>query len=150
MAGAEPIEAPGGLSPRQQLAKGNRPAGRRGSDRTRWRRAEEPGDLTVSQLPDGSRGPPSSASQGRRGFLLALGYSTQRGYTLILRRRNQIGFVVVEVDIPELGFSICIGEIRVTECRWSPGSPATGAVAALHRGYGVSANPTQGHGDEPG
>lgn len=52
------------------------------------------------------------------GFLLSLAYSTQRGYA-----RNhafvgelRIGLVEVTMDIPELGFSIAIGEINVTEC----------------------------------
>lgn len=52
------------------------------------------------------------------GFLLSLAYSTQRGYG-----RNhafvgelRIGLVEVYMDIPELGFSITIAEINVTEC----------------------------------
>ena len=47
-----------------------------------------------------------------------MAYSTQRGYA-----RNhafvaelRIGVVPVEMDIPELGFAIEIGEIEVTEC----------------------------------
>ncbi|MCM2561297.1 carbon-phosphorus lyase complex subunit PhnI [Lutimaribacter sp. EGI FJ00015] len=52
------------------------------------------------------------------GFILGLAYSTQRGYA-----RNhafvgelRIGAVAVEMDIPELGFAIEIGEITLTEC----------------------------------
>ncbi|NRB05863.1 MAG: carbon-phosphorus lyase complex subunit PhnI [Rhodobacteraceae bacterium] len=52
------------------------------------------------------------------GFTLGMAYSTQRGYA-----RNhafvgelRIGTVPVEMDIPELGFAIEIGEINVTEC----------------------------------
>ncbi len=52
------------------------------------------------------------------GFTLSLAYSTQRGYA-----RNhafvgelRIGTVDVEMDIPELGFAIDIGEITITEC----------------------------------
>jgi len=52
------------------------------------------------------------------GFLLGLAYSTQRGYA-----RNhafvgelRIGAVAVEMELPELGFAIEIGEITVTEC----------------------------------
>ncbi|SEA14087.1 carbon-phosphorus lyase complex subunit PhnI [Rubrimonas cliftonensis] len=52
------------------------------------------------------------------GFLLGLAYSTQRGYA-----RNhafvgelRIGAVAVEMDIPELGFAVEIGEITLTEC----------------------------------
>ena len=59
-----------------------------------------------------------SLARGDEGFILGLGYSTQRGYG-----RNhafvgelRIGFLEVEIDIPELGFAITIGEIEVTEC----------------------------------
>ncbi|MBX2884843.1 MAG: carbon-phosphorus lyase complex subunit PhnI [Granulosicoccus sp.] len=57
-------------------------------------------------------------SRADEGFLLSLAYSTQRGYA-----RNhafvgelRIGLVEVQMDIPELGFCISIGEINVTEC----------------------------------
>ncbi|MEO0484713.1 MAG: carbon-phosphorus lyase complex subunit PhnI [Pseudomonadota bacterium] len=52
------------------------------------------------------------------GFTLGLAYSTQRGYA-----RNhafvgelRIGTVAVEMDIPELGFAVDIGEVTLTEC----------------------------------
>ncbi|MEL7258577.1 MAG: carbon-phosphorus lyase complex subunit PhnI, partial [Pseudomonadota bacterium] len=52
------------------------------------------------------------------GFTLGLAYSTQRGYA-----RNhafvgelRIGLVPVEMEIPELGFAVEIGEISLTEC----------------------------------
>ena len=52
------------------------------------------------------------------GFTLGLAYSTQRGYA-----RNhafvgelRIGAVAVEMEIPELGFAIEIGEVTLTEC----------------------------------
>ena len=52
------------------------------------------------------------------GFTLGLAYSTQRGYA-----RNhafvgelRIGTVAVELEIPELGFSVEIGEVTLTEC----------------------------------
>lgn len=52
------------------------------------------------------------------GFTLGLAYSTQRGYG-----RNhafvgelRIGSVPVEMDIPELGFAVEIGEVTLTEC----------------------------------
>ena len=57
-------------------------------------------------------------TRGDEGFVLGMAYSTQRGYA-----RNhafvgelRIGTVAVEMDIPELGFAIEIGEITVTEC----------------------------------
>ncbi len=59
-----------------------------------------------------------SLTRGDEGFILGMAYSTQRGYA-----RNhafvaelRIGAVAVEMDIPELGFAIEIGEITVTEC----------------------------------
>jgi len=52
------------------------------------------------------------------GFTLGLAYSTQRGYG-----RNhafvgelRIGTVPVEMEIPELGFAVEIGEVTLTEC----------------------------------
>ena len=58
-------------------------------------------------------------ARGDEGFLLGLGYSTQRGYG-----RNhpfageiRIGAVAVEIVPEELGFPIVIGEIAVTECQ---------------------------------
>ncbi|OUS07860.1 carbon-phosphorus lyase complex subunit PhnI [Rhodobacterales bacterium 52_120_T64] len=57
-------------------------------------------------------------TRGDEGFVLGMGYSTQRGYG-----RNhafvgelRIGDVAVEMEIPELGFSVEIAEIEVSEC----------------------------------
>jgi alpha-D-ribose 1-methylphosphonate 5-triphosphate synthase subunit PhnI len=57
-------------------------------------------------------------ARGDEGYILSMAYSTQRGYG-----RNhpfvgelRVGQVSVEMDIPELGFAIEIGEITVTEC----------------------------------
>lgn len=57
-------------------------------------------------------------ARGDEGFLLALGYATQRGYghTHPFAGEIRLGDVEVEITPPELGFSICIGEIEVTEC----------------------------------
>lgn len=59
-----------------------------------------------------------SLTRGDEGFILGMAYSTQRGYA-----RNhafvgelRIGTVPVEMEIPELGFAIEIGEIEVSEC----------------------------------
>ncbi|MDO6725883.1 carbon-phosphorus lyase complex subunit PhnI [Cognatishimia sp. 1_MG-2023] len=59
-----------------------------------------------------------SLTRGDEGFILGMAYSTQRGYA-----RNhafvaelRIGTVPVEMEIPELGFAIDVGEITVTEC----------------------------------
>lgn len=58
-------------------------------------------------------------ARGDEGFLLALGYSTQRGYarTHPFVGEVRIGEVEVELDMPELGFSVSLGRIQVTECQ---------------------------------
>ena len=52
------------------------------------------------------------------GFTLGLAYSTQRGYgrTHAFVGELRIGAVPVELDIPELGFAVEIGEVTLTEC----------------------------------
>jgi len=57
-------------------------------------------------------------TRGDEGFILSLAYSSQRGYgrTHPFVGELRIGEVAVEVDIPELGFAVEIGEITVTEC----------------------------------
>jgi alpha-D-ribose 1-methylphosphonate 5-triphosphate synthase subunit PhnI len=59
-----------------------------------------------------------SLTRGDEGFVLGMAYSTQRGYA-----RNhafvgelRIGACMVEMEIPELGFAIEIGEVVLTEC----------------------------------
>ena len=57
-------------------------------------------------------------TRGDEGFILSLAYSSQRGYgrTHPFVGELRIGEVTVEMDIPELGFAVAIGEITVTEC----------------------------------
>lgn len=52
------------------------------------------------------------------GFLLSLGYSTQRGYgrTHPFAGEIRMGYVDVNFTVDELGFDICLGEICVSEC----------------------------------
>ncbi len=79
-----------------------------------------PGDLTREPMEFPSNRPLrlQSLTRGDEGFVLGMAYSTQRGYA-----RNhafvgelRIGKVAVEMDIPELGFAIEIGEVELTEC----------------------------------
>ena len=81
---------------------------------------EVPADLTRTplELPASRALRLQSLTRADEGFILGMAYSTQRGYA-----RNhafvaelRIGAVPVEMEIPELGFSIEIGEITVTEC----------------------------------
>ncbi|MDO9639228.1 MAG: carbon-phosphorus lyase complex subunit PhnI [Pseudotabrizicola sp.] len=57
-------------------------------------------------------------TRGDEGFILSMAYSTQRGYgrTHAFVGELRIGTVAVEMDIPELGFAIEIGEVELTEC----------------------------------
>jgi len=57
-------------------------------------------------------------ARGDEGFVLSMAYSTQRGYgrTHAFVGELRIGTVAVEVDIPELGFAVEIGEVELTEC----------------------------------
>ena len=57
-------------------------------------------------------------TRGDEGFVLSLAYSTQRGYgrTHAFVGELRIGSVAVEMEVPELGFAVEIGEIEVTEC----------------------------------
>ena len=57
-------------------------------------------------------------TRGDEGFILSMAYSTQRGYgrTHAFVGELRIGTVAVEVEVPELGFAVEIGEIEVTEC----------------------------------
>ncbi len=57
-------------------------------------------------------------ARGDEGFVLSMAYSTQRGYgrTHAFVGELRIGRVAVEVDIPELGFAVEIGEVDLTEC----------------------------------
>lgn len=81
---------------------------------------ETPRDLTREPLDFPSDRPLrlQALSRGDEGFVLSMAYSTQRGYG-----RNhpfvgelRIGAVPVEMEVPELGFAIELGEITVTEC----------------------------------
>ncbi|MDI4667141.1 carbon-phosphorus lyase complex subunit PhnI, partial [Xanthobacter autotrophicus] len=58
-------------------------------------------------------------ARGDEGFLLALGYSTQRGYARTHPFVGEIRFGEVEVSLyaEELGFAVPLGEIAVTECQ---------------------------------
>jgi alpha-D-ribose 1-methylphosphonate 5-triphosphate synthase subunit PhnI len=103
-----------------------------------------------AEIPDLTRTPLSfpaerslrlqALARGDEGFLLGLGYSTQRGYA-----RNhafvgelRIGIVGVEMDIPELGFAITVGEIEVTECETvNQFQGSKSEPAQFTRGYGL-------------
>ncbi len=101
-----------------------------------------PGDLTREPLafPAGRDLRLQALARGDEGFLLSLGYSTQRGWggTHPFVGEIRVGEVAIEIDPPELGFPIEIGDIIVTECQMVnqfKGSKA--APPQFTRGYGL-------------
>jgi alpha-D-ribose 1-methylphosphonate 5-triphosphate synthase subunit PhnI len=58
-------------------------------------------------------------ARGDEGFLLAMGYSTQRGYSHTHPFVGEIRFGSVEVELvpEELGFALSIGDVDLTECQ---------------------------------
>jgi len=102
----------------------------------------EPADLTreATSYPVGRDLRLQALARGDEGYLLALGYSTQRGYgrTHPFVGEIRIGMVDVEVEIPELGFAVRIGEVRVTECQMvSQFRGGAGVLPRFTRGYGL-------------
>lgn len=104
--------------------------------------AAEPPDLTrvPLEMPAERALRLQALARADEGFTLSMAYSTQRGYG-----RNhafvgelRIGAVPVEMDIPELGFAIEIGEITLTECETV--NQFTGSKSEppqFTRGYGL-------------
>jgi len=79
-------------------------------------------------------------ARGDEGFLLSLGYSTQRGYGRNHPFAGEIrtGAVTVEIVPEELGFPVVIGEITVTECEMvNQFSGSATEAARFTRGYGL-------------
>jgi alpha-D-ribose 1-methylphosphonate 5-triphosphate synthase subunit PhnI len=80
-------------------------------------------------------------ARGDEGFLLALGYSTQRGYGRNHPFAGEIrqGEVPVELVPEELGFAITIAEITVTECQLvNQFKGSASAPPQFTRGYGLA------------
>jgi alpha-D-ribose 1-methylphosphonate 5-triphosphate synthase subunit PhnI len=79
-------------------------------------------------------------SRGDEGFLLALAYSTQRGYARShpFVGEIRIGEVELELDVPELDFPVTLGRIRVTECQMVNQFKGSSKVPPqFTRGYGL-------------
>jgi alpha-D-ribose 1-methylphosphonate 5-triphosphate synthase subunit PhnI len=81
----------------------------------------EPGDLTREPLsfPADRSVRLQALARGDEGFVLGMGYSTQRGYggSHPFAGEIRMGEVAVELAAPELGFVIDIGDIVLTECQ---------------------------------
>ncbi|MEL7428600.1 MAG: carbon-phosphorus lyase complex subunit PhnI [Pseudomonadota bacterium] len=107
------------------------------------RHDEEPDDLTRDPLsfPVDRDLRLQNLARGDEGFLLALGYSTQRGYA-----RNhpfageiRLGTVDVEFVPEELGFPIVVGEMEITECEMvNQFKGSKKAPPQFTRGYGFT------------
>jgi alpha-D-ribose 1-methylphosphonate 5-triphosphate synthase subunit PhnI len=102
----------------------------------------EPGDLTRQPLafPASRDMRLQALARGDEGFLLGLGYSTQRGYgnTHPFAGEIRMGEVSVEIEPPELGFAIDIGDIVLTECQMvNQFKGSKTAPPQFTRGYGL-------------
>ena len=107
-------------------------------------------------ISDLTRDPPSypaprdarlqALARGDDGFLLALGYATQRGYgwTHPFAAEIRMGWAAVEIVPEELGFGVEIGDIQLTECQMvNQFKGGDGKPPQFTRGYGL----TFGHGE---
>jgi len=105
--------------------------------------AAEPGDITREPLifPADRAQRLQNLARGDEGFLLSLGYSTQRGYGRNHPFAGEIRSGTVEVEIvpPELGFPVVIGEIAITECEMvNQFKGSATAPPQFTRGYGLA------------
>jgi alpha-D-ribose 1-methylphosphonate 5-triphosphate synthase subunit PhnI len=102
----------------------------------------EPADLTrePTVFPMSRAERLQALARGDEGFLLSLGYSTQRGFgrTHPFAGEIRVGEVEVEFEAPELGYAVPLGRIEVTECQMI--NQFTGNAdtpAQFTRGYGL-------------
>jgi alpha-D-ribose 1-methylphosphonate 5-triphosphate synthase subunit PhnI len=109
---------------------------------------EQPADLSMDPLdfPADRALRLQALARADEGFMLAMGYSTQRGYghTHPFVGELRIGEAAIHITPPELGFEIDIGDITLTECQMVNqfGGSKT-APPQFTRGYGL----TFGHAD---
>lgn len=104
--------------------------------------SDQPSDITQTpmEFPLTRETRLQSLARGDEGFLLALGYSTQRGYA-----RNhpfvgeiRIGETDVLADMPEVGGAVIIGRVQITECQMvNQFKGSAKAPPQFTRGYGL-------------
>jgi alpha-D-ribose 1-methylphosphonate 5-triphosphate synthase subunit PhnI len=102
-----------------------------------------PSDLTREPLrfPAGRATRLQNLARGDEGFLLAMAYSTQRGYshTHPFVGEVRLGQVAVEIEPEELGFAISIGDIEITECEMvNQFGGSKSEPPKFTRGYGLA------------
>ncbi|MEM5385038.1 carbon-phosphorus lyase complex subunit PhnI [Paraburkholderia phymatum] len=105
--------------------------------------APEPGDLSREPLsfPASRATRLQNLARGDEGFLLAMGYATQRGYAHSHPFAGEIRFgtVAVEMELDELGEAVEIGEIDVTECQMINQFAGSSEVPpTFTQGYGLA------------
>jgi alpha-D-ribose 1-methylphosphonate 5-triphosphate synthase subunit PhnI len=102
-----------------------------------------PGDLTREPLmfPADRALRLQALARGDEGWLLAMGYSTQRGYANSHPFAGEIrrGFVSVELVPDELGFAVDIGDLEITECQMiNQFSGSRDVPPQFTQGYGLA------------
>ncbi|WP_322062532.1 carbon-phosphorus lyase complex subunit PhnI [Paraburkholderia sp. J63] len=105
--------------------------------------AREPGDLSRDPLafPADRSVRLQNLARGDEGFLLAMGYATQRGYAHSHPFAGEIRFgsVCVEMVLDELGEAVEIGEIELTECQMiNQFAGSKDVPPAFTQGYGLA------------
>ena len=103
----------------------------------------EPGDLSREPLafPASRATRLQNLARGDEGFLLAMGYATQRGYAHSHPFAGEIRFgaIAIEMDLDELGEAVDIGDIDITECQMINQFAGSGDVPpAFTQGYGLA------------
>jgi alpha-D-ribose 1-methylphosphonate 5-triphosphate synthase subunit PhnI len=104
---------------------------------------EPVGDITRDPIafPAGRDRRLQALARGDEGFLLALGYSTQRGYGRTHPFASEIRMGEVEVSLvpEELGFEVPVGTITLTECEMvNHFKGSSDAPPQFTRGYGLA------------
>lgn len=102
----------------------------------------EPGDITRTPMsfPTSRDVRLQALARGDEGFLLAMGYSTQRGWggSHPFVGEIRVGEMAVEITPPELGFAIDIGDVSLTECQMVNKFVGSKTVPPqFTRGYGL-------------
>ncbi|MEX3964955.1 carbon-phosphorus lyase complex subunit PhnI [Paraburkholderia sp. EG286B] len=110
---------------------------------TRSPQAREPGDLSREPLafPADRTVRLQNLARGDEGFLLAMGYATQRGYAHSHPFAGEIRFgsVCVEMMLDELDEAVEIGEIDLTECQMiNQFAGAKDVPPQFTQGYGLA------------
>ncbi|MEX3949304.1 carbon-phosphorus lyase complex subunit PhnI [Paraburkholderia sp. EG287B] len=110
---------------------------------TRSPQAREPGDLSREPLafPADRTVRLQNLARGDEGFLLAMGYATQRGYAHSHPFAGEIRFgsVCVEMMLDELDEAVEIGEIELTECQMiNQFAGAKDVPPQFTQGYGLA------------